>query len=111
MSFKRKAPDTNGTAEKKARSITSFFGTPAGGSKGQTSKSAIKFNKKEWVDSLNAEQKDLLQLEIDTLDDSWLSVLKDTLTERYFLDLKRFLKGEVAAGRTFYPPQDEIYSW
>lgn len=124
MSLKRKAgttPSTNGDASKKPKKnadLTSFFGAPkitpsaAGSSSNLTASSAAaaKFDKAKWVAGLNAEQKDLLKLEIDTLDDSWLAVLKEEIVSRDFLDLKRFLKSEVATQK-IYPPMDLVYSW
>lgn len=61
--------------------------------------------------SLTPEQKDLLQLEIDTLDESWLAQLKDEVTTPEFLALKRFLKQEKNSGVKIFPPENEIYSW
>ncbi|KAK3334974.1 putative uracil DNA N-glycosylase [Neurospora tetraspora] len=70
-----------------------------------------KFNKEKWVASLTAEQRDLLQLEIDTLDESWLAHLKSEIVTKEFLDLKRFLKKEWESGKTIFPPKEDIYSW
>jgi uracil-DNA glycosylase len=53
----------------------------------------------------------LLKLEIDTLHDSWLPHLKDVLVSEKFLNLKRFLKKEMASGKTIYPPMADVYSW
>ncbi|RMD43982.1 hypothetical protein DV735_g1146, partial [Chaetothyriales sp. CBS 134920] len=72
---------------------------------------AIKFDKEKWVASLKPEHKELLQLEIDTLDVSWLAHLKDELTSASFLDLKRFLKREIDAGKKIFPPMEDVYSW
>jgi uracil-DNA glycosylase len=108
MSLKRKAAEAATTA-KKAKpnsSITSFFGAPK-----VTSKAEKDFSKDEWVASLNAEQKELLKLEIDTLHDSWLPHLKDVLVSDQFLNLKRFLKKELETGKTVYPPMQDVYSW
>lgn len=57
------------------------------------------------------EQKQLLKLEIDTLDSSWLAHLKDEIVTKEFLDLKRFLDREAAAGKKIFPPRGDIYSW
>lgn len=94
-----KKPKSNG-------SITSFFGVPA-------SKPAVSstFNKAKWVSSLTPEQKDLLKLEIDTLDESWLAHLKGELVTKEFLDLKRFLKSELDSGTKVFPPLGDVYSW
>jgi len=110
--FKRKAADTaaKSSPEKKARSITSFFGQPTRVAS-KAAKPLEKFDKAAWIESLNAEEKDLLKLEIDTLETSWLSVLKDTIKEKYFLDLKRFLRKEKESGQTVYPKEEDIYSW
>ncbi|GMG28418.1 unnamed protein product [Ambrosiozyma monospora] len=122
------------TSESKKRSITDFFSvskkqkstpsnaTPASSKKTSSPVKAIKhhaqqptlstFNKQKWVDSLTAEQKELLDLEINTLDESWLAVLYTELTKTYFLDLKRFLKREWSTpNNVIFPPQEDIYSW
>ncbi|KAF2175537.1 uracil-DNA glycosylase [Zopfia rhizophila CBS 207.26] len=107
MSLKRKAAEV-ATDAKKAKvnsSITSFFGAP------KSAASAAKFDKDAWVEKLSDEQKDLLKLEIDTLHDSWLPHLKDVLVSPQFLELKRFLKKELASGKTIYPPMKDVYSW
>lgn len=108
MSLKRKAADAANAAKKSKpnASITSFFGAPK-----VTSKVETNFSKDEWVAGLTDEQKDLLKLEIDTLHDSWLPHVKDVLVSEKFLDLKRFLKQELAAGKTVYPPMRDVYSW
>ena len=111
-----KKPKQNG-------SIMSFFGAPkpaAGGPDGgaadpSASNSADsappKFDKEKWVAGLTAEQKELLQLEIDTLHESWLALLKDEVTSKEFLELKRFLNRETATGRRWFPPAEDVYSW
>jgi uracil-DNA glycosylase len=119
--LKRKAADTaKGSDVKKPRangSIASFFGAPkpAPGAAGKSASApeapAPKFDKQKWVASLTAEQKELLQLEINTLDESWLAHLKDDIKTKDFLDLKRFLKAETEAGRKWFPPAEDVYSW
>lgn len=103
-----KKPKANG-------SITSFFGTPKSkvGTAGPTSSPvpSSTFNKQKWVASLTPEQSELLQLEIDTLDDSWLAQLKDELVTPEFLALKQFLQKEKQSGAKVFPPENEIYSW
>lgn len=116
------ATPANDTKKPKANgSIMSFFGAPktgagaasaSGGSASATSSApAVKFDKEKWVSSLTDEQKSLLQLEIDTLHESWLVHLKDELVTREFLELKRFLKKETDAGRKWFPPPQEVYTW
>jgi uracil-DNA glycosylase len=125
MSLKRKAADIAAADAKKPKvnsSITSFFGPP----KTATSKSsqsstdaasalapvpAAKFDKDKWVAALGEEQRTLLKLEIGTLHESWLAVLKDEITSKSFLDLKRFLKSEAEAGNKIFPPSEDVYSW
>lgn len=103
---------------KKDSSLTSFFGQPkVVSSSGKSTDApeaqgaAPNFDKEKWVATLSAEQKDLLKLEIDTLDPTWLAHLKDDITKPSFLDLKRFLKKEIDAKKTIFPPLEEVYSW
>jgi uracil-DNA glycosylase len=127
--LKRKAGIQSGADAKKQKqtqgSITSFFGAPkvtpaANGSRSAGSSSAAvpepaapvsKFDKQKWVSSLTDEQRDLLKLEIDTLHESWLALLKDEIVTKEFLDLKRFLDRETNAGKKWFPPREDVYSW
>ncbi|KAE8375794.1 uracil-DNA glycosylase-like protein [Aspergillus bertholletiae] len=95
----------------KNSSITSFFRPPKAKTVGTTSAPKSSFNKQGWVASLTPEQRELLQLEIDTLDDSWLAQLKEELVTPEFLALKRFLQKEKQSGVKIFPPENEIYSW
>ena len=72
---------------------------------------ARKFDKEAWVERLSQEQKDLLALEIFSLHETWLAVLKDEILKPEFLELKRFLKREREAGKTIFPPAEDVYSW
>lgn len=112
-----KKPKSNG-------SIMSFFGAPkakpAGGNGGGSGGAAAakpvpsvvaNFDKQKWANSLTPEQRELLQLEIDTMDESWLARLKDDLVTPDFLALKQFLKKEKESGVTVFPPEKDIYSW
>lgn len=106
-------------------SITSFFGGPkpaaasgkAAGPAGVASASAaaqappLAFDKQKWLAKLTDEQRGLLELEIDTLHESWLAHLRDEITTKEFLELKRFLHREAAAGKKVFPPREDIYSW
>ncbi|KAM0305216.1 hypothetical protein HYE67_008872 [Fusarium culmorum] len=114
--LKRKAGASAGNDSKKTKAdgnIASFFAAAPKPAAGTVSASApaARFDKTKWVDSLKPEQKELLQLEIDTLDESWLAHLKDELVSKEFLDLKRFLDREITSGRKVFPPRDDIYSW
>ncbi|KAK4497526.1 hypothetical protein PRZ48_011977 [Zasmidium cellare] len=127
MSLKRKAVDVATEAAKKPKangSITSFFGQPkpnpptssTNPSQPSSSPTAqetapIKFDKDAWLAKLNDEQKQLLKLEIETLHESWLAVLKDEVTSPQFLELKKFLKNEVEGGKKVFPPSEDVYSW
>ena len=117
-SLKRKGDAlTNGTDAKKPKangSIASFFGAVPKTSDAAPSVAvtpAVKFDKQKWLAGLTAEQKQLLELEIDSLDDSWLAHLKDEITTKEFLELKRFLNRETAAGKKWFPPKEDVYSW
>ncbi|KAI1338840.1 uracil-DNA glycosylase [Xylariaceae sp. FL0016] len=122
-------------------SITSFFGPPkpsvssSPASKGPSSspnrgpasspmgpKSSIasfttssaptsNFDKAKWVAGLSPELKKHLALEIQTLDPSWLAVLKDDLVKPDFITLKKFLESEVKSGQKVFPPREDVYSW
>ena len=126
--IKRKATDLAVAEAKKPKAngnIASFFGAPKSGLSTTTSASAgadagagagstpapVKFDKERWAEKLNAEQKELLKLEIDTLHESWLAHLKEEIVSKDFLELKRFLKAEAQNGKTVYPPPEDIYSW
>ncbi|QSZ37432.1 hypothetical protein DSL72_008528 [Monilinia vaccinii-corymbosi] len=125
MSLKRKAttnPTNNAKKSKANGSITSFFGPPkavsstteaTGASKEPTepAPAAFKFNKEKWVATLTDEQRDLLKLEIDTLHESWLAVLKDEIVGKEFLELKKFLKKELEGKEKIFPPMEDVYSW
>jgi uracil-DNA glycosylase len=112
MSLKRKAGEAATDATKKPKvngSITAFFGAPKPSPYSKAA-AAAKFDRDAWVAKLTDEQKDLLQLELDTLHESWLPHLKDVLLTPQFLDLKRFLKQELKSGKVVYPPMKDVYS-
>ncbi|GAA5907014.1 uracil-DNA glycosylase, partial [Sporobolomyces salmoneus] len=63
---------------------------------------------------------DLLRLECETLDPSWLSLLQNELKKPYFRKLKEFLWKEGLRGTkdkdskgkwTVFPPAHDVYSW
>ncbi|KAI9803829.1 MAG: hypothetical protein M1825_001709 [Sarcosagium campestre] len=127
---KRKAADSTSSAAAEVKkpkvngSITSFFGAPkptttstststdgTATAAAPTSAAAAKFDKAKWVERLTAEQRELLQLEIDTLDESWLVHLKDEILSKQFLELKRFLKKEKESGQSIWPPMQDVYNW
>ncbi|KAF1736592.1 Uracil-DNA glycosylase [Beauveria bassiana] len=106
-----KKPKANGN-------IASFFGaaprpaqTAGTASLTTAPAAAAKFDKTKWLASLTPEQKKLLKLEIETMHESWLGLLKDDITTKEFLDLKKFLERETAAGKKWFPPQEDVYSW
>lgn len=66
--------------------------------------------KKEFQEKLNDREKELLALEIDTMEDSWFEALSDVFTQDWFLDLKQFIRKEFTS-QTIYPPREDIYSW
>lgn len=95
-----KKPKQNGT-------LTSFFTAPKNGADAPRPA----FNKEKWAAGLTEEQRQLLKLEIDTMDESWLAVLKDDIVKPEFLSLKRFLEKEARQGVKVFPPNEDIYSW
>ncbi|QEL59926.1 uracil-DNA glycosylase [Candidozyma auris] len=70
----------------------------------------VNFNKDEWLQTLNEEQRRLLDLEIRTLHITWLAVLHKELTKPYFIKLKKFLQVQMAT-KTVFPTPKDIYSW
>lgn len=125
--LKRKNDASAGSGDAKKpkvnASIMSFFGAPepasspagkpASGSAAAAlpEPAAVKFDKEKWVASLTPEQKKFLRLEIETLHPSWLALLKDEITTREFLELKKFLERETMAGKKIFPPREDVYSW
>ncbi|KAL4885374.1 uracil-DNA glycosylase-like protein [Aspergillus karnatakaensis] len=112
------SPAADAKKAKANGNITSFFGAPKSKTTAMTaSKPAApapvssSFNKQKWVASLTSEQKELLQLEIDTLDESWLAHLKEEIMKPEFLALKRFLRKEKESGVKIFPPEEDVYSW
>ena len=69
------------------------------------------FDKTKFIASLTSEQRYLLELELTTMEDSWLELLHTELTKPYFLDLKRFLLKEWAGSVPIFPPRDDVYAW
>ncbi|PHH75987.1 hypothetical protein CDD82_4199 [Ophiocordyceps australis] len=112
--LKRKSiPSLGETEPKKAKvngNIASFFGAPKP-KPAEASVSPVKFDKRKWLTGLTAEQRELLKLEIETLHDSWLALLKDEITTPEFLNLKKFLDRETATGKKWFPPREDVYSW
>lgn len=116
--LKRKAdPAVSSSDPKKPKAngnIASFFGAapkPAASTSSAPEPVAPKFDKEKWVAGLTDEQKELLKLEIESLDESWLAHLKDDITTTEFLGLKRFLKAETQAKKKWFPPAEDVYSW
>ncbi|KAI1642951.1 uracil-DNA glycosylase [Daldinia loculata] len=121
-STKRKSEGlTSGDANKKPKvnaSITSFFGAPKSSPTSSPAKfgagpepAPLKFDKDKWVAGLTPEQKRHLQLEIQTLDPSWLVHLREEITSPEFIELKKFLESEVKANKKVFPPREDVYSW
>ncbi|KAI1366015.1 uracil-DNA glycosylase-like protein [Xylaria arbuscula] len=117
-SIKRKGNAAAPDASKKAKtngSITSFFKGPAGGASSGSSfeaaNPASRFNKDKWVATLTPEQKENLGLEINTMDPSWLALLKDEIVKPEFIALKKFIEKEVRSGQDVFPPSEDVYSW
>ncbi|CAI2167838.1 9479_t:CDS:2 [Funneliformis geosporum] len=54
--------------------------------------------------------KDILSLEIETMNSEWLRALGEEIQKKYFIELKKFLKNEKENHKIF-PPEPEIYSW
>ncbi|GME70413.1 hypothetical protein B5S28_g2872 [[Candida] boidinii] len=99
-----------GTAE--TNSINSIVKTATSSGTTANNRISTDFDKAKWVNSLTPEQKHLLELEINTMDESWLALLHKELTKTYFLNLKKFLETQWNTnGLTIFPPKQDIYSW
>lgn len=94
-----------------ATASASIFTSAAVAPPAESAAPLAKFDKTKWVEKLTPEQKDLLALEIASLDESWLAQLKDEVVTKEFLDLKRFLKKEHDSGKKIFPPAADVYSW
>ncbi|KAI1418899.1 uracil-DNA glycosylase [Xylaria sp. FL1777] len=131
-SVKRKGDAGAADVNKKAKmdgSIMSFFGPPkmtaegsGGGAKagsgavvgasannGVSGNPGSRFDKAKWVATLTAEQKKHLALEINTMDPSWLALLKDEIVKPEFIALKKFIEAEVRSGQNVFPPSEDVY--
>ncbi|KAG0371105.1 uracil-DNA glycosylase [Gamsiella multidivaricata] len=67
--------------------------------------------KPDILKGLPDEKKELLQLEQDTMDATWLRALQAEFTKPYFIELKKFLKQEDLSNQKVFPPKPDIYSW
>lgn len=67
--------------------------------------------KRRFAKTLTAEERGLLALELETLEDGWFEALHREFTKPYFLELKRFLRREWGGTTPIFPPQKDIYSW
>ncbi|KAG0214313.1 uracil DNA glycosylase [Mortierella sp. GBA30] len=67
--------------------------------------------KPDILKSLPEEKRQLLQLEQDTMDATWLRALQMEFSKPYFIELKKFLKQEDDNKQKVFPPKDDIYSW
>lgn len=118
MSSLKRKNDAKLDSNKKPKvnaSITSFFGAgpPSSPSSGPAARAdaSVKFDKAKWVAGLTPEQKRHLQLEIQTLDPTWLAHLKDEIVTPEFIELKKYLESEVKSGKKVFPPREDVYSW
>ncbi|KAF9358522.1 hypothetical protein BGX26_001529 [Mortierella sp. AD094] len=76
-----------------------------------TSVTPVIKTKPDILKSISDEKKELLQLEQDTVDATWLRALQSEFTKPYFIELKKFLKQEDENKQKIFPPKAEIYSW
>lgn len=111
VSSKTSSSPATAVDEGSHKSTAPIFNAPSAGASSTAGAPAPKFDKEKWIEKLTPEQKDLLALEIQSLDESWLAQLKDEVVSRDFLELKRFLKSEHEAGKKIFPPAADVYSW
>ncbi|KAI0749486.1 uracil-DNA glycosylase [Daedaleopsis nitida] len=79
---------------------------------------SIPFSLSEYQKKFSEEEKQLLELECETMGRSWLKVLKDEIRKPYFLELKKFLYDKGVRGPEnskpnldIYPSPKNIYTW
>ncbi|KAI9270753.1 uracil-DNA glycosylase-like protein [Phascolomyces articulosus] len=102
--FKKVAPpatDKNDTTKNSTSTVDSLQVASVSNEKRDT---------KDLFSDLSDEMKATLDLELTTMHYDWAKVLKPELTKPYFIQLKKFLKKELAE-KTIYPPAPKIYSW
>lgn len=66
--------------------------------------------KEKFALALSSVLKDLLSIELTTMEDTWFEHLSQEFKKPYFIKLKQFVNKEQAAHPVFPPPND-IYSW
>ncbi|CAJ2499945.1 Uu.00g027980.m01.CDS01 [Anthostomella pinea] len=111
---KNTSSTTSTTPNNKTSNASSFFSPNNTNNNPQSSPASStpqKFDKAKWVATLTPDQKKHLALEIQTLDPSWLAVLKDEILKPEFMRLKKFLENEVKSGKKVFPPREDVYSW
>ncbi|KAF9905854.1 uracil DNA glycosylase [Linnemannia zychae] len=67
--------------------------------------------KPDILKGLSDEKRELLTLEQETIDATWLRALQTEFTKAYFIELKKFLKQEDIDKQKIFPPKNDIYSW
>ncbi|PKC01956.1 uracil-DNA glycosylase [Rhizophagus irregularis] len=68
-------------------------------------------NSETLFNKIGNENKELLSLEIKTMNSEWLKVLSGEMQKPYFIELKKYLQNEKANNKKIFPPEPEIYSW
>nr|CAG8641891.1 7377_t:CDS:2 [Entrophospora candida] len=63
------------------------------------------------IEELEIKNKELLSLELKTINNEWLKVLLKEIQEPYFIELKKFLEEEKKKGHKIFPPEPDIYNW
>ncbi|KAI8077321.1 uracil-DNA glycosylase-like protein [Gilbertella persicaria] len=116
-------PEPEKPAQKKQTTLYSMFKpvpkpssevtSRVSGATTQQEETAEETNKdpKALFKGVDQETLELLDLEINTMNYGWLKVLAPELVKPYFLKLKRYLKAELDAKKTIFPPLNQIYSW
>ncbi|CEG68554.1 Putative Uracil-DNA glycosylase [Rhizopus microsporus] len=97
------------TVGKKQMSLLSMF-KPIPTTNKETDKQEDR-DPKEFFKDVDKETLELLDLEIRTMNKEWLKVLAPEMVKPYFLKLKRYLKDQIAAKKTIFPPLEQVYSW
>lgn len=112
MSSKRVLSDSNREENGKKRTkITQFFQKINVKKEEEVKQVGLSKFKQDFIKKLSDEEKELLELEINTMEDLWFEKLHKEFTKPYFLKLKKFLKTQYDNKVLVFPPKEDIYSW
>ncbi|CAO3572320.1 unnamed protein product [Mortierella alpina] len=99
------------SAASTATTTTTTSTSTTGTSVTEDTTTAVVKAKPDILKGLTDEKRELLTLEQDTMDATWLRALQSEFSKPYFIELKKFLKQEEVNKQKVFPPKEDIYSW